>query len=108
MLLFLKNTIKEFLLSKKSVAVSPRIVSDEAFSAWFQAHEKFSGVYGVVSSSYLARLRAEVPNEWDKSIEGANEILKHKFNLLGSGPFSPVDPERSSTATGYIPIGLVS
>ena len=84
--------------------VAPGIVSDEAFSSWFHAQEKSSGVYGEVSASNLHMLRAEVPTEWDRSIEAANTILRHEFNLLGSGSFSPVDPERASMATGYTPI----
>ncbi len=104
MLLFLKNTIKEFLRVRQSGVVSSPRVSAEAFAAWFQAQEKFSGVYGEVSPSSLAMLQAKVPIECARTIECANKVLKHEFNLLGSGPFSPVDPERPSTVTGYKPI----
>ncbi len=104
MLLFLKKTIKEFLGVGQSAVVSPQRVSADAFSAWFQAQEKFSTVYGEVSSSSLASLQAEAPIEWERTIECAKKVLEHEFNLLGSGPFSPVDPERSSIVTGYKPI----
>ncbi len=31
-------------------------------------------------------------------------ILRHEFNLLGSGPYMPVDPDRRMDASGYQPI----
>ena len=104
MLLFLKNTIKKFLQSGEAVTVSYSSVSDAAFSEWFHSQEKSFGVYGKVSPPSLSRLQADVPSEWKRTIEAADKILRHEFNLLGSGVFVPVDPERSPTATGYKPI----
>src|SRR5262249_6343837 len=38
------------------------------------------------------------------TVDAAERILQHEFNLLGSGPYSPRDPDRAPDADGYVPI----
>lgn len=100
----LKKIIKNILRSKVSVQGPVTSIADEAFSVWFQSNESCSSVYGEVSPAYLAQLQTESPDEWKRTIMGAEKILRHEFNLLGSGLFCPVDPDKPRTTTGYIPI----
>ncbi len=37
-------------------------------------------------------------------MDAANKVLRHEFDLLGSGPYTPVDPDRGADANGYQPI----
>lgn len=51
-----------------------------------------------------AALRALCAEETVRLVRDAERILGHTFDLLGSGPFTPVDPERPPRPHGYRPI----
>ena len=38
------------------------------------------------------------------TLAAANRVLEHRFDLLGSGPYTPHDPTRPARADGYRPI----
>jgi hypothetical protein len=57
-----------------------------------------------VSDSTLDGLRRDHPILAQSTIETASRVVRHEFNLLGSGPYTPVDPERPADAFGYRPI----
>ncbi len=38
------------------------------------------------------------------TIDAASRVLRHEFDLLGSGPYTPDDPDRPADASGYRPI----
>jgi hypothetical protein len=44
------------------------------------------------------------PEEGRRLVDDAERIMAHTFDLLGSGPFTPVDPHRATRAHGYRPI----
>lgn len=49
-------------------------------------------------------LKALCPNDTGRLLADAERIMAHSFDLLGSGPFTPIDPDRSSGSLGYRPI----
>lgn len=51
-----------------------------------------------------AAFAASCPDEIQRLLSDAERILSHTFDLLGSGPFTPVDPERPVRSSGYCPI----
>ncbi|MBX9903482.1 MAG: heparinase II/III family protein [Burkholderiales bacterium] len=48
-------------------------------------------------------LRTHMPQAVVATLAAATEILHHRFNLLGSGPYVPIDPDRPGHK-GYTPI----
>jgi hypothetical protein len=52
----------------------------------------------------VAALAARCPDQARQTLADAERILRHEFDLLGSGPFVPVDPDRPARASGYRPI----
>ena len=38
------------------------------------------------------------------TVAAADSILRHEFDLLGSGHYTPRDPERAPASNGYVPI----
>lgn len=59
-------------------------------------------VEGVLD--YVRGLGALCPAETARLLEDARRVLRHEFDLLGSGPFVPVDGKRPPRAHGYRPI----
>lgn len=53
---------------------------------------------------HAAVLAERCPSAAQAAIRAADQALAHRFDLLGSGPFVPVDPERPARADGYQPI----
>lgn len=53
--------------------------------------------------SNLPRLHANFPRQVAETVGAAQRFAAHEFNLLGSGPFRPRDPDRPSR-NGYEPI----
>src|SRR5258705_12470015 len=51
-------------------------------------------LYATPAPAVLERLRSTCRARVDQTIEAAERILRHEFDLLGSGPFVPVDPDR--------------
>ena len=60
--------------------------------------------------SSICRTRASIacagrhPDLVRATIDAAARVLRHEFDLLGSGPYTPVDPDRPADASGYRPI----
>lgn len=59
--------------------------------------------YASISDDVLAQLRHAMPRHVEGLIAAAERTLRHEFNLLGSGAFTPVDPDRQPRS-GYQPI----
>ncbi|MCK9293984.1 MAG: heparinase II/III family protein [Desulfobulbaceae bacterium] len=55
------------------------------------------------AESRLATLKVHCSRQVRDTLAGAEEIMDHRFDLLGSGPFQPVDPERPARGA-YQPI----
>jgi hypothetical protein len=71
---------------------------------WIARRQTEGRLYVDVSDARLAWLRDQQPRQVQMTIDAASRILRHEFNLLGSGPYTPVDPDRSAADDGYRPI----
>src|SRR5262249_22741289 len=72
-------------------------------STWLEARRASGRLYADLADDALAELRARVPGQAAHVIAAADRILKHEFDLLGSGPYVPVDPGRARSRD-YVPI----
>jgi uncharacterized heparinase superfamily protein len=61
------------------------------------------GLYIKIAPAVLAQLRVQHGDRVDATVSAAERILLHEFDLLGSGPFVPADPDRPAR-DGYRPI----
>src|SRR5690606_5100724 len=61
---------------------------------WIERIRNMSPLYGDPSEETVAMLRIRMPQAAAATLAAATELLQHRFNLLGSGPYVPVDPER--------------
>ena len=61
-------------------------------------------LYSVRGDAVFARLAGDHPEIAARTIQAAERVLRHEFDLLGSGPFVPRDPDRPAGAAGYMPI----
>jgi hypothetical protein len=60
--------------------------------------------YVEASRGEIEALRASAPARAAETLRQAERVLGHEFDLLGSGSFRPVDPDRPAKANGYAPI----
>jgi hypothetical protein len=92
------------------VVAPPRRWSDElgeagvAADAWVARRLARGRLYVDIDDARLESLRVRYPRLVDATIDAASRILGHEFNLLGSGPYTPHDPDRPADAGGYRPI----
>jgi uncharacterized heparinase superfamily protein len=75
-----------------------------SFTHWYQQRQDAGRFYVDVDRETLNLLRVSASDLVTEAIEVADRVLKHQFNLLGSGLFSPNDPERPAKSSGYLPI----
>ncbi|MCU1385401.1 MAG: hypothetical protein JWL71_4098 [Acidobacteria bacterium] len=72
-------------------------------TGWHRALRARSRLYTGVSIESLDRSIPNRPARIAAVIAQAERVLSHEFNLLGSGPFVPIDPDRLGH-DGYRPI----
>jgi len=72
--------------------------------AWIARRLDSGRLYVDVTDAHVARLRGFDPELVQITLEAATRVLRHEFDLLGSGPYTPVDPERPADENGYQPI----
>jgi hypothetical protein len=73
-----------------------------SFEAWHGRRRSARRLY--VDGLSGEALQARFPDQARATVAAAEEVLGHRFDLLGSGPFVPLDPDREATASGYRPI----
>jgi len=71
---------------------------------WIAKRLITDALYVNVSSANLERLRTDHPGLVQAAITAGERVLRHEFDLLGSGPFSPYDATRGVRADGFRPI----
>jgi len=71
---------------------------------WVRRRLSRHALYVNVSDVRLDQLRREHPALAQATIDSARRVLRHEFNLLGSGSYIPDDPDRAADANGYRPI----
>ena len=81
-------------LSKASLSVK----------SWLQGTLRNPSLYINPAEDTLEVLKNRAPQCIETTIAAADRVLKHEFNLLGSGPYIPADPDRRTGRDGYRPI----
>ena len=71
--------------------------------AWCQRRRRRPVLYSSVAPETLAALRQRHVDRVHRTIEVADRVIRHEFDLLGSGRYVPVDPDRPAR-DGYTPI----
>jgi hypothetical protein len=72
------------------------------FEQWFRNSGRALSV--GVHDQFLPDIRARYASLAEATVSAADEVLEHRFNLLGSGPYVPVDENGQPDASGYRPI----
>lgn len=67
---------------------------------WVRQRRAARSLYVDIDDALVGRAADRHPDVAAATIAAADRVLRHEFNLLGSGPFIPRDPERA-TDTGY-------
>lgn len=70
---------------------------------WLELRKSRPRLYVDPSPAVLAHVKVSNPDRVVSLMDEAHRILGHEFQMLGSGPFVPVDPDRPPRA-GYVPI----
>jgi hypothetical protein len=71
--------------------------------AWCRRRRDTAQSYASISPDALAQLRQRHTERKELTIAAAERLLGHEFDLLGSGPYVPLDPDRPAR-DGYRPI----
>lgn len=74
------------------------------FAAWLAKRRTERRQFTEPSALTLGLLVHDLPAEAQNCRLIADELMRHTFNFLGSGPFTPHDPTRARRASGYRPI----
>src|SRR3982751_1390023 len=61
---------------------------------WMARRQSEGRLYVDIQEAHLAWLRQHRPEQVRLTLEAAERVLKHEFDLLGSGPYIPADPDR--------------
>lgn len=77
---------------------------DRTFKMWLDARRAKPRTYAEITDADVTRVKSALPEHTARTIAGAERSLQHTFDLLGSGPYQPVDPERPAAASSYKPI----
>jgi hypothetical protein len=70
-------------------------------AAWVGRRLVRNALYVNVSDAGIDRLRQRYPALVQTTLDAAGRVRRHQFDLLGSGPFVPDDPDRPAGVSGY-------
>ena len=70
---------------------------------WWSERRRRRVFYSTIGAAAVEALRRRDPDRTARTIAAAERVLGHQFNLLGSGPYVPRDPDRPQRG-GYLPI----
>src|SRR4051812_33456089 len=62
--------------------------------AWSRRRRESAAVYPNVSPDALQKVRQHHAARTQLTISAGERLLRHEFELLGSGPYTPDDPDR--------------
>ena len=74
------------------------------FEQWFRERRTERWSYVDLPRSVVESLKKDHSESVSTCLRSAERIMRHEFNLLGSGPYCPIDPDRPSRPSGYRPI----
>jgi hypothetical protein len=77
--------------------------SAAARTSWVTARRDGGRLYADLPADRVTALRERCPDIAAALIAQADRLMRHEFNLLGSGPYTPVDPDRARDGA-YAPI----
>jgi hypothetical protein len=72
--------------------------------AWIQDVRQNPSLYTHPAETSLLTLKNQAPQFVTATVAAADKVVAHEFDMLGSGPFKPVDPDRKTSPDGYEPI----
>lgn len=72
-------------------------------AAWTARRRATGATYADLDAGAVAAIRTAMPERAAIIVAAAERAIRHEFDLLGSGPFVPLDPDRPA-AGGYQPI----
>jgi hypothetical protein len=79
------------------------VESGHSAADWIDRRIARDAIYVNVNGDTIEALRRRHPDIVSSTVAAAARILRHEFDLLGSGPYTPRDPERAAS-NGYAPI----
>ncbi len=72
-------------------------------AAWVRLRLARPALYTSIADDRVDGIRRLHPREVDQTLAAAERVMRHEFDLLGSGAFVPADPDRPARS-GYAPI----
>ena len=72
--------------------------------SWLEGRRAAGRLYADLSDDEVTSLAARCPAQGEQTRASAERVLRHEFDLLGSGWRAVVDPTRSPRTHGYRPI----
>lgn len=75
-----------------------------SIEGWVARVRRGGHLYVDIGNEEVNGLKERFPNQAAATVAAADEIMSHTFNLLGSGPCIPIDPDRPVGPNGYRPI----
>jgi hypothetical protein len=106
----LLSRLRRISPARTSPDVPPRRWSDDLDAAgltadrWMADRQATGRLFVDLSDSRIDHLIAKYPDLVTATIAAAERVLQHEFDLLGSGPYVPADPDRPTDDSGYRPI----
>jgi len=99
------SNFRKFVISLKNIAsAKSNFLSPDSFAAsWLIGVRAAPRLFANTSSQDIESLARKRPRQTQDAIAAADMVLKHEFNMLGSGPYRPIDPSRKAS-DGYLPI----
>jgi len=70
---------------------------------WCRSRSRIARLYSSLPASTVDALKRADPRRVERTVAAADRALRHEFDLLGSGPYVPRDPDRPPR-DGYVPI----
>jgi glycosyltransferase involved in cell wall biosynthesis/ubiquinone/menaquinone biosynthesis C-methylase UbiE len=75
-----------------------------ALEPWLARKTSRPRLHTTLDHETIERLRQMAPNRVAQTTAAGERLLAHELDLLGSGPYTPVDPSRPRRPDGYQPI----
>ncbi len=75
-----------------------------SFAAWRKRAVASARLPHSLLTEQIETIRARDPQRIDSCVRDAETVIRHEFNLLGSGPYRPTCPSRQPDKSGYVPI----
>lgn len=77
------------------IPAAPRYGAWAPAAAWIAGRRSAAATYVDLPAAALQSIHELMPRDVTDAVAAAERFHHHEFNLLGSGPFVPVDPDRA-------------